>query len=628
MRVAAIYARVSTERQARQPTIDSQLAVLRRWAEAEGHALAETHVFRDEGYSGSRLDRPSLDSLRDAVSDAAIEIVAVLSPDRLARRYAYQVLLLEEFRRAGVEVAFLHHPISEDPSDQLLLQIQGAIAEYERAVLAERFRRGKLQKARDGHLLSAKPPYGYRYVPRCEAVPGHLLIDDAEAAMVRRLFAWVADEQLSVRQSVRRLNEGPWITRAGRARWAPSTVHHILSDPVYIGTAYANRYEYVAPKKPRTRSPRCEEKTCRRRRPRDQWIAIPVPALVDQEAWDRAQAQMARNALVSFRNNKTHNYLLRCLLKCGICGLAIHGCGFTRTAGGVERRYHRCAGVDALTTGRDTKCPRAMIDAEVIEQAVWDHVVGLLSDPQQLVAQFERFVAETADGSAQDQAMARQLQARLDRLARADQRLLEAYQAEVISLEELAERRRTIIPSSIAPPSSSATSAAAWSNSAFVLMPCWRTWPRSANGSARGSRMPTSATAKLSCSSSSSASSSTKTRWKSAMSSRCAIPTPPMAQPAPPCRPIPDCVRMVCAQHRRTDRCRSSTPTLAWMSTRTASRWRSPRRGGTAKSATGGGSGTRLKPWQGWRASWSSAIGRSSSRTRPVRAATRSIAIS
>jgi site-specific DNA recombinase len=382
--------------------------------------------------------------LRDAVNDAAVEIVAVLSPDRLARRYAYQVLLLEEFRRAGVEVAFLQRPISEDPSDQLLLQIQGAIAEYERAVLAERFRRGKLQKARDGHLLSAKPPYGYRYVPRRDAVPGHLVVDDAEAEMVRRLYAWVADEQLSVRQGVRRLNEGLWVTRAGRTRWAPSTVHHILSDPVYIGTAYANRYEYVAPKKPRTRLPRCEEKTCRRPRPRDQWIAIPVPALVDQETWDRAQAQMARNALVSFRNNKKHDYLLRCLLKCGICGLAIHGCGFARTAGGLERLYYRCAGVDALTTGRDTKCPRAMIDAEVIERAVWDHVVGLLSEPQRLVAQFERFIAETADGSPQEQAIGRQLQARLDRLARADQRLLEAYQAEVISLEELAERRRAI----------------------------------------------------------------------------------------------------------------------------------------------------------------------------------------
>jgi len=155
MRVA-IYARVSTERQERQQTIDSQLSALRAWAQAQDHTLVDAHVFRDEGYSGSRLDRPGLDGLRDAIRDAAIDVVAVFSPDRLARKYAYQVLLLEEFRRADCEVVFLHHPISDNPNDQLLLQIQGAIAEYERAVLAERFRRGKLQKARDGHILGAR----------------------------------------------------------------------------------------------------------------------------------------------------------------------------------------------------------------------------------------------------------------------------------------------------------------------------------------------------------------------------------------------------------------------------------------------------------------------------------------
>src|SRR5829696_4422562 len=163
---AAIYARVSTERQERQQTIGSQVSALRDWASTHGHVLIEAYVFRDEGFSGSRLDRPALDALRDAVRDAAIDIVAVFSPDRLARRYAYQVLLMEEFRRAGCEVVFLHRPISDDPNDQLLLQIQGAIAEYERAVLAERFRRGKLQKARDGNIISSKVPYGYRYEGR------------------------------------------------------------------------------------------------------------------------------------------------------------------------------------------------------------------------------------------------------------------------------------------------------------------------------------------------------------------------------------------------------------------------------------------------------------------------------
>src|SRR3954471_13252395 len=197
---AAIYARVSTERQERQQTIDSQLTALRAWASAQEHALVEQHVFRDEGYSGSRLDRPGLDGLRDAIRDAAVDVVAVVSPDRLARKYAYQALLLEEFRRADCEVAFLHHPISDDPNDQLLLQIQGAIAEYERAVLAERFRRGKLQKARDGNIISAKVPYGSRYESRYGAVPARLIVDDAEAAMVRQLYAWVVDEGLTIRQ--------------------------------------------------------------------------------------------------------------------------------------------------------------------------------------------------------------------------------------------------------------------------------------------------------------------------------------------------------------------------------------------------------------------------------------------
>src|SRR5918994_1033025 len=163
---AALYARVSTERQERFQTIDSQLAALRAWAVDHDHALADEHVFRDEGYSGSRLD-------------GTVGVVAVLTPDRLARKYAYQVLLLEEFRRAGCEVVFLQHPISDDPNDQLLLQIQGAIAEYERAVLAERFRRGKLQKARDGQFIAGKPPYGYRYVRRHDGVRGHLVIDEA-----------------------------------------------------------------------------------------------------------------------------------------------------------------------------------------------------------------------------------------------------------------------------------------------------------------------------------------------------------------------------------------------------------------------------------------------------------------
>ena len=322
---AATYARVSTERQERQQTIDSQLAALRAWAEEAGHELTAEHVFRDEGYSGARLDRPGLDALRDAVRDAEVDIVAVLSPDRLARRYAYQVLILEEFRRAGCEVMFLNHSISDDPGDQLLLQIQGAVAEYERALLGERFRRGKLQKARAGWFIGGRAPYGYRYLPCRDGAGGRLEVDEAEAELVRTLYGWLADERMTIRQILKRLNFGPWYPRSGRHPWSPSVVHHILSEPTYAGTAYANRYDLVEAKRPRSRKPGYAGKGCRRMRPREQWIAIPVPPIIDQGLWDRAQAQLADNARLSFRNNQKHNHLLRCLLACGACGLAMHG---------------------------------------------------------------------------------------------------------------------------------------------------------------------------------------------------------------------------------------------------------------------------------------------------------------
>lgn len=293
---AAIYARVSTDRQQQNQTIDSQLAALEHWVRQRGGELPPEHIFKDEGYSGSRLDRPGLDALRDAAHDAAFDTVVVLCPDRLARKYAYQVLLLEELRRTGCEVVFLQHPISEDPNDQLLLQIQGAIAEYERAVLGERFRRGKLQKARDGHYLATKPPYGYRYVPKREGAPGHLVVDEAEAEVVRAVYGWLIEERMTVRQILKRLNFGPWFPRSGRRPWSNSVVHHIVSDPVYTGTAYANRYRHVAPKKPRRRGPRTAERSCRQLKPKEERISSSISRPI---ASARETPRILRHKLIS-----------------------------------------------------------------------------------------------------------------------------------------------------------------------------------------------------------------------------------------------------------------------------------------------------------------------------------------
>src|SRR3954453_17216437 len=167
------------------------------------------------------------------------------------------------------------------------------------------------------------------------------------------LYGWLVDEQTTIRQILKRLNAGPWLPRSGRHAWSPSTVHHILADPIYVGTAYANRYPYVPAAKPRAqRGPHTGEATCRRLRPREQWIAISVPALVDQEMWDRAQAQLARNAALSFRNNARHSYLLRCLLTCEVCGLAMYGVTRPATATKPERQYDQCRGKDCVLSAR------------------------------------------------------------------------------------------------------------------------------------------------------------------------------------------------------------------------------------------------------------------------------------
>jgi site-specific DNA recombinase len=171
-------------------------------------------------------------------------------------------------------------------------------------------------------------------------------------------------------------------------------VHHILSEPVYTGTTYANRYDLVEAKKPRSRQPSYSGKGCRRIRPREQGIAIPVPAIIEQGLGDRAQAQLARNAKLSFRNNQKHHHLLRCLLTCSACGLAMHGVART-LAGGVARNYYRCAGKDRVMTAREVACPRAHLDGEQLETTVWEHIRALLVDPAQLLAQFERFASGT-----------------------------------------------------------------------------------------------------------------------------------------------------------------------------------------------------------------------------------------
>src|ERR1700722_1873345 len=235
----ALYARVSSEQQAEANTIASQVAELRRRIAADGGVLDDDACFLDDGVSGTTLLRPALERLRDQVAHGALDRLYVLAPDRLARKASYQALLIDELSAAGVELVFLNHALGKSPEDDLLLQVQGVIAEYERAKIMERARRGKLHAARQGSVnVLVQAPFGYRYVTiqegggqaRYEVIP-------EEARLVRQLFTWVGAEHVSLSEVCRRLEKQQIPTRTGLRRWSPATVATLLKNPAFIGQA-------------------------------------------------------------------------------------------------------------------------------------------------------------------------------------------------------------------------------------------------------------------------------------------------------------------------------------------------------------------------------------------------------
>jgi site-specific DNA recombinase len=214
----ALYARVSGEQQAKEDTIESQLEAIAQRIASDALECDPELRFVDDGYSGSTLARPGLERLRDQAAAGAIDRLYMLDPDRLSRKYAYQVLILEELARCGVEVVFLRNPVGRSPEADLLPQVQGMIAEYERAKIMERCRRGKQHAARRGSVnVLGGAPYGYRYVGKHEGGgEARYQVLAEEARVVRTIFEWVGQERCSIGEVCRRLQRDGVPTRAGK----------------------------------------------------------------------------------------------------------------------------------------------------------------------------------------------------------------------------------------------------------------------------------------------------------------------------------------------------------------------------------------------------------------------------
>jgi len=447
---AALYARVSSDgRVARGNTVASQVAALRERAAADGAAVGRDHAYVDEGRSGATLARPALERLRDAVAAGEVDRVYVHAPDRLARRYAYQVLLIEEFRRAGVEVVFLNRAIGGSAEDDLLLQVQGVIAEYERARILERSRRGRRHAALSGAVSAmCAAPYGYRYLGR-HAAGGTARVEvvEDEARVVRQVFAWVGVERVSLREVGRRLQRAGCPTRTGLGRWDATTLCGMLRNPTYRGTAMFGRTRAAPPAQARLRPIRGRPHPPRNAAgssvavPREEWIAIPVPTIVDAGVFEAAQAQLDENRRRRREGRRRPGWLLQGLVVCRRCGYAFYGKMARGVVGGrrpADYGYYRCTGTDGHKFGGQAPCDNRSVRSDKLEQAVWRQVEAVLADPARVAAEHERRVASARDGSAREDVDA--LERQIARLRRGMDRLIDSYAEEVIDADEFKPR--------------------------------------------------------------------------------------------------------------------------------------------------------------------------------------------
>jgi site-specific DNA recombinase len=441
MKPAAIYARVSSDRQKEEHTIASQTEVLRAFALQQGFSVPDEWVFEDEGYSGATLIRPGLEKVRDLAAEGQIDVVLVHSPDRLSRKYAYQVLLMEEFARNNVETLFINAPQTATPEDQLLLQFQGMIAEYERAQILERSRRGKRHRALQGviNVLSGAP-YGYRYIRKSEHTSASYAIIDAEAAVVRMVYEHYTVRGLSIGAITRLLNEQGVPTRKGTSRWERSTVWAMLRNPAYKGTACFNKTKSSKRQRItrpiRSRGGIASRDSANHERPRAEWIEIPVPPIITEETFAFAAERLQGNKDHAPCRTITPS-VVQGLVSCRKCGY-----GFYRTSTRTSRRmihYYRCLGSDAWRHLGGTVCDSKPVRQDLLDELIWREVVKLLESPQLIQEELERRLTAARNASP---AKRREdtLQRELARVQKSADRLMTAYQEDLLSLDDLRRR--------------------------------------------------------------------------------------------------------------------------------------------------------------------------------------------
>lgn len=408
MKRAAIYSRVSTAQQSEQGTsLVTQRDACHAYALAHGYTVVREIA---EDVSGAVLARVGLDEARNLARDHQIEALIVFDPDRLSRRVAHFALIQEELEAAHCALEFVNAPSEDTPEGRLMLMIRSSFAEYERAKIMERSRRGKQQLARNGKILGNwMRPLGYAYDQQNK----QYVIDEATAPIVQRIFSLMASGEHTLYTLAMYLHEAGIPTQRG-GQWRQPTLQNMIRNEAYKGTAHYNKRTGKLPN--------------RIRRPRSEWIPVPVPAIVDEALWERANRQLSENAIHS-RRNRRYNYLLTGLLVCARCGRRYEGHADGRPG---HASYYRCPmRIRSEYRQLERKCSNVYLPLADTEERVWDAVERYMASdaPLQPLQDTQATVDTTTAYNAAQRALAA--------LGREEERVLEAYRQGVIDLARL-----------------------------------------------------------------------------------------------------------------------------------------------------------------------------------------------
>lgn len=431
MKRAVYYVRESPSLAENENTKDSQISALVEKIKTDNNIFIGGYV--DNGWAGDLLARPDLDRLRDDATQSKFDVLYIFDRSRLARKYWLQELVVEELEEKNIEVIFIQEPQAHTDEERVLQGIKGVFFEYERAKIRERTRRGRLHLAKQGKMVGHEAPFGYRYVrPDHNKEERWYEILEDEAKIINMIFEWVGNEGCSLTEVRRRLHEKQIKTKSGnKTIWSNSTLSRLLRRNDYIGKSFYNKTLSVVPQNPRNNGYKRMKKTGRVYKPKEEWLPIAVPAIVDEDLFYRTQEQLKNNTFFNKRNQK-FPYLLSGLLFCGC------GCEARMAGDGQGKKYRYYRSTDRIKKFPEKRvCTALSVPVDKIENLVWNKIVKFLNDPEMVLKQLRNIENKKVKEHEQLKNSLLDIQKRLEKVNIEEERIATAFRKGFLTLEQL-----------------------------------------------------------------------------------------------------------------------------------------------------------------------------------------------